>query len=297
MAFDPISLALSKGYTKDTAEGMGAVQGKPGPAGKDGVTPDIQVGAVTTLEPGQEATVTRRENSPDAAPVFDFGIPKGAKGDPGSGGGEGGSKGDPGTTFTPSVSEEGVLSWTNDGGLPNPEPVDIKGPPGGGTDITAGDGLNKDGSTLSVDNPVRGIMTQGEYDALPEAQKAKGTYFVDDGAVPGPCWETYSTQEQRIGTWINGKPLYKKTITGTGGGNNIFIADNVDAVTHLDGIAINSAGGMIGLPSYVSASDCFTVKLESGKLHTVSNRFTAYAISVTVYYTKTTDQATEEVTA
>ena len=38
--------------------------------------------------------------------------------------GEGGS-GNPGTTFFPSVSDEGVLSWTNNGGLQNPKPVDI----------------------------------------------------------------------------------------------------------------------------------------------------------------------------
>lgn len=39
-----------------------------------------------------------------------------------------GPKGDPGAVYTPSVSPEGLLSWTNDGGLPNPEPVNIKGP-------------------------------------------------------------------------------------------------------------------------------------------------------------------------
>ena len=42
----------------------------------------------------------------------------------------GGGAGKPGTTFTPSVSEAGVLSWTNDGGLGNPTPVNIKGPKG-----------------------------------------------------------------------------------------------------------------------------------------------------------------------
>ena len=36
----------------------------------------------------------------------------------------------PGVTFTPSVSADGVISWTNDGGLENPEPVSIKGPKG-----------------------------------------------------------------------------------------------------------------------------------------------------------------------
>lgn len=40
------------------------------------------------------------------------------------------SGGGSGATFTPSVSEDGVISWTNDGGLVNPVPVNIKGPEG-----------------------------------------------------------------------------------------------------------------------------------------------------------------------
>lgn len=35
-----------------------------------------------------------------------------------------------GYTFTPSVSPEGVISWSNNGNLPNPDPVNIKGPQG-----------------------------------------------------------------------------------------------------------------------------------------------------------------------
>lgn len=35
-----------------------------------------------------------------------------------------------GFTFTPSVSEEGIISWENDGELENPAPVNIKGPQG-----------------------------------------------------------------------------------------------------------------------------------------------------------------------
>lgn len=35
-----------------------------------------------------------------------------------------------GATFTPSVDENGWLSWTNDKDLPNPEPVSVKGPRG-----------------------------------------------------------------------------------------------------------------------------------------------------------------------
>lgn len=35
-----------------------------------------------------------------------------------------------GATFFPSVSNDGVISWTNDSGLPNPNPVNIKGEKG-----------------------------------------------------------------------------------------------------------------------------------------------------------------------
>ena len=42
----------------------------------------------------------------------------------------GGGTGENGATFTPSVDEEGNLSWTNDKGLENPETVNIKGEKG-----------------------------------------------------------------------------------------------------------------------------------------------------------------------
>ena len=41
-----------------------------------------------------------------------------------------GTDGTDGVTFTPSVSEAGVISWTNDGGEDNPDPVNIMGPQG-----------------------------------------------------------------------------------------------------------------------------------------------------------------------
>ena len=64
--------------------------------------------------------------------------PQGEKGDKGDTGAQGekgdtgatGPKGADGTTYTPSVSTDGVLSWTNDGGKTNPAAVNIKGPKG-----------------------------------------------------------------------------------------------------------------------------------------------------------------------
>ena len=38
-----------------------------------------------------------------------------------------GPQGPEGVTFMPNVSPERVLSWTNNGGLPNPDPVDLTG--------------------------------------------------------------------------------------------------------------------------------------------------------------------------
>ena len=42
-----------------------------------------------------------------------------------------------GTTFTPVVAENGNISWTNDGGLDNPQTVNIKGPMGAAPNIVA----------------------------------------------------------------------------------------------------------------------------------------------------------------
>lgn len=66
-----------------------------------------------------------------------------------------GPSGADGATFTPSVSSDGVLSFTNDGGLPNPEPVNIKGPPGedgadGAPGVAGTDGQDGFSPTVSV---------------------------------------------------------------------------------------------------------------------------------------------------
>ena len=60
------------------------IRGERGPAGADGrdgtdgITPNLSVGNVETLEPTQDAYVTRRGT--DDNPIFDFGIPKGQNG-------------------------------------------------------------------------------------------------------------------------------------------------------------------------------------------------------------------------
>ena len=84
-----------------------------------------------------------------------------------------------GATFTPSVSLDGIISWTNDRELPNPEPVNIKGVKGDkGEQGPAGkDGTNgKDGYA-----PVRGT------DYWTDADKAEIKGYVDN-AILGGQW-------------------------------------------------------------------------------------------------------------
>ena len=73
-----------------------------------------------------------------------------------SSGGDG-SSGDV-VVYTPSISSDGVLSWTNNGDLPNPSPVNIKGPQGetgrkGDTGPAGAAGTNAmiTGATATVD--------------------------------------------------------------------------------------------------------------------------------------------------
>lgn len=54
-------------------------------------------------------------------------------------------------------------------------------------------------------------LTQAEYDALSEAEKMNGTtYYITDASNRQN--DVYSTTEQAIGTWIDGKTIYRKTI-------------------------------------------------------------------------------------
>lgn len=65
-------------------DGKNGVDGTNGQDGADGVTPNITIGTVTTLEAGQQATVVNSGTKEN--PIFDFGIPKGEGGKNGADG-------------------------------------------------------------------------------------------------------------------------------------------------------------------------------------------------------------------
>jgi hypothetical protein len=114
---------------KDGSPGKDGADGAPG---QDGFSPSASVAQTST---GATITITDKTGTTTAE------IKNGKDGAPGKAGtnGKDGADGADGTTFTPSVSAAGDLSWTNDGGKANPAPVNLKGPPGADYTLTDAD--------------------------------------------------------------------------------------------------------------------------------------------------------------
>lgn len=122
-------------------------------------------------------------------------------------------QGENGATFTPSVSDEGVISWTNDKGLDNPDPVNIKGQQGekgekGADGIDGIDGTNGVSPTVTVVSDDEGyVMTvfdavhgekfyiikhgkNGKDYVLTEADKIEIASMVNSSAVIPEYWQS-----------------------------------------------------------------------------------------------------------
>lgn len=69
-------------------DGQKGADGTPGRDGQDGESPTLEIGNVSTLEPGSRATASVRLISENRYAI-DLGIPRGAKGQDGTGGGSG----------------------------------------------------------------------------------------------------------------------------------------------------------------------------------------------------------------
>lgn len=76
----------------------------------------------------------------------------------------------PGATFIPSVSSDGVLSWTNDQGLENPAPVNVRGPAGaeGKTPVKGTDYFTETDKAEIVEAVIAELpIYSGEYEIIP----------------------------------------------------------------------------------------------------------------------------------
>ena len=80
-----------------------------------------------------------------------------------------------GATFTPSVNGSGVISWTNDKNLDNPESVNIKGPKG-----DKGDGINVKGFYASYEALVAGVSEPSTNDCYGVGTASPYTFYLWD---------------------------------------------------------------------------------------------------------------------
>ena len=108
----------------------------------------------------------------------------------------------------------------------------------------------------------------------------------------------YSTDEQVVGTWINGKPLYQKTLTGT---TLSASGDVPTGLTNIEDIFIVSGyipdginnGYTVSYGYFGSVEDYLFVDLrqDASSLYFSlrGSRFQRRPFWVTVQYTKTTD--------
>ena len=108
----------------------------------------------------------------------------------------------------------------------------------------------------------------------------------------------YSTEEQVIGTWIDGKPIYRKTFISTTNEQNFNIAHgvNIDTVVAIDGYyrMWNTTWFRLGCVYYLGNLEYLTALRVSGDNIEVSlggwiNRNSDMITHVTIEYTKTTD--------
>lgn len=86
--------------------------------------------------------------------------------------GGGGTGAGDGIIFVPSVSDDGTLSWENNGDLPNPEPVNIKGADGFSPTISTEQVLG--GHRLTIENPG------GNYEQITIRNGTAPTVRVDE---------------------------------------------------------------------------------------------------------------------
>lgn len=120
---------------------------------------------------------------------------------------------------------------------------------------------------------------------------ASKNIFMDAGS-------NYSTEEQVVGTWIDGKPIYQKTVNCGALPNNTSkdvahgISD-IDKATAVYGYGFTSTGGIIPLPyvvpgSYATEYVALSANRTNVSIGTGKDRssLTGY---VTLQYTKTTD--------
>lgn len=153
---------------------------------------------------------------------------------------------------------------------------------GGGTSYTAGDGIVIDNDEISIDEMASADMAE-IVTPLP--------------SIPAR-YQKYSTDEQVVGEWIDGKPIYQKVIVnnasiGTGDHFYNHEINNLDKVISAHGWCNDKNGYMQMLPS-ASTNTNYMISLSNWSatqyyLSPASGMAPITNSHIIVQYTKTTD--------
>lgn len=128
---------------------------------------------------------------------------------------------------------------------------------------------------------------------------------IEDGITAGvseaktytDTLNTYSTTETRIGTWIDGKPLYRKVInagTITASNTTIENIQNIDTLVSIKGSAYSSQFGQkYGIPNVHNDMSSYYINLlvsGNGVVIRYGSGFSQFNnVFAILEYTKTTD--------
>ena len=173
----------------------------------------------------------------------------------------------------------------------------------GGTTVIANpegeatDTLNK----LQVENTIYSIEggggtaniwtgTQAELEEVFDELENGTQINITDDEEHTQAFDIYSTDEQVIGTWIDGKPLYRRTITG------LSISMDADNWIYYEGIS--DVDNLVNLHAYYNGANgfltCVIAEYQRSTNHGVmmsgiSSAFNRTINVITIEYTKTTD--------
>lgn len=118
-------------------------------------------------------------------------------------------------------------------------------------------------------------------------------------AIPSGGNEVYSTEEVRIGTWIDGKPLYRKVFTGQTGATNSMAGianlsgNNADVITSLCSFVLDGFNRSYMVPCTTENGYIYAVEVARKNVNIVTSisELAGRQCTLTCEYTKTTDSA------
>ena len=172
----------------------------------------------------------------------------------------------------------------------------VPGTPSGGGSV---DDVKVNGTSVVDANKVAQItsykeVTQAQYDALPASKNSNGiAYFIKNAGDSGGVKHKYSTNEQVVGIWIDGKPLYEKCYNITlangtiGTIDSTFIPKKFEAYMYYSGI---DTGDCQSNPFVYDGSNLWTIWIDNrtitGKMQ---SGYVGKSAVLILQYTKTTD--------